>query len=224
MTVTDIEPIVSRYPAGRRDALIPLAPGGPGVARLPLARGRRPDRRAPAAAGQQGLRRGDLLQPVPLPAPGALPRPGLPRDGLPRQGIAQGALDAIQRTLNIKPGQTTRDGAVQPGGGRVHGRVRPRPGHRGQRRVPRGRHLGEGDERSCARCGRRRRRNDRRPTPRGPGVQGVLRRVLARAGPALSPAGGLPCKRPALPPERCVPDEARPSGTPACAATPSPAR
>ncbi len=64
---------------------------------------------APRTAGEQDLRRGHVLQPVPLPAPGQLPRPGLPRHGLPRQGLAS-VLEAVKRELKIEPGQTTRDG------------------------------------------------------------------------------------------------------------------
>ena len=40
------------------------------------------------SARQQDLRRGDLLQHVPLPAQGQVPRHGLPRHRLPRQGLA----------------------------------------------------------------------------------------------------------------------------------------
>ncbi len=106
----DIEPIVERYPAGRRDVLIPLLQEVQANCGLPVARRRRPHRPAPAAARQQGLRRRHLLQPVPLPAARPLPRPGLPRHRLPREEARSRRSRRSSARSSIKPGQTSRDG------------------------------------------------------------------------------------------------------------------
>ena len=67
-------------------------------------------------------------------------------------------LEAVKRELKIEPGQTTRDGDVQPGSGGLHRRLRAGPGDLRQRRVPRRRARPESVTRDPGRVPRERRR------------------------------------------------------------------
>lgn len=109
MTVTDIEPIVMKYPAGRRDALIPLLQevqdthgylSRDAVVRI----GQHLHLPASKVYGVATFYNQFRFQPL----------------GRYHVQVCRGTachvknslqtLNAIQRTLNIKPGQTTRDG------------------------------------------------------------------------------------------------------------------
>ncbi len=110
MTVTDIEPIVSKYPAGRRDALIPLLQevqeshgylSRDAVVRI----GRHLRLPASKVYGVATFYNQFRFQPL-----GRYHVQVCRGTACHVKGSLQ-ALSAIQRTLNIKPGQTTRDGA-----------------------------------------------------------------------------------------------------------------
>ncbi|MBP1635221.1 MAG: NADH-quinone oxidoreductase subunit [Acidobacteria bacterium] len=109
MTVTDIDPIVSKYPEGRRDALIPLlqdVQASQGyLSRDAVVRiGRHLRLPASKVYGVATFYNQFRFQPL----------------GRYHIQVCRGtachvkgslaALSAIQRTLNIKPGQTSRDG------------------------------------------------------------------------------------------------------------------
>jgi len=109
MTVTDIEPIVSKYPAGRRDALIPLlqevqASQGYLSRDAVLTIGRHLRLPASKVYGVATFYNQFRFQPL----------------GRYHIQVCRGtachvkgslsALSTIQRTLNLKPGQTSRDG------------------------------------------------------------------------------------------------------------------
>lgn len=109
MTVTDIEPIVSKYPAGRRDALIPLlqeVQASQGyLSRDAVVRiGRHLRLPASKVYGVATFYNQFRFQPL----------------GRYHIQVCRGtachvkgslsALSTIQRTLSIKPGQTSRDG------------------------------------------------------------------------------------------------------------------
>ncbi len=109
MTVTDIEPIVSKYPEGRRDALIPLlqdVQASQGfLSRDAVVRiGRHLRLPASKVYGVATFYNQFRFQPL----------------GRYHIQVCRGtachvkgslsALSTIQRTLNIKPGQTSRDG------------------------------------------------------------------------------------------------------------------
>ena len=74
VVIVSVEEAIRTIPQDMREASLALA-SRPGA----------------GPARQQGLRRGHVLQPVPLPAQGQVPRDGLPRHGLPREGLAEGA-------------------------------------------------------------------------------------------------------------------------------------
>ncbi|RPJ71950.1 MAG: NADH-quinone oxidoreductase subunit NuoE [Acidobacteria bacterium] len=110
MTVTDIEPIVSKYPAGRRDALIPLLQevqeshghlSRDAVVRI----GEHLRLPASKVYGVATFYNQFRFQPL-----GRYHVQVCRGTACHVKGSLQ-ALSAIQRTLNIKPGQTTRDGA-----------------------------------------------------------------------------------------------------------------
>ena len=109
MTVTDIEPIVSRYPAGRRDALIPLLQevqeslgflSRDAVVRI----GEHLKLPASKVYGVATFYNQFRFQPL-----GRYHVQVCRGTACHVKGSLQ-ALSAIQRTLNIKPGQTSRDG------------------------------------------------------------------------------------------------------------------
>jgi NADH-quinone oxidoreductase subunit E len=109
MTVTDIDPIVSRYPAGRRDVLIPLLQevqerhgylSRDAVARI----GRHLRLPASKVYGVATFYNQFRFQPL-----GRYHVQVCRGTACHVKGSLQ-TLHAIQRTLNIKPGQTTRDG------------------------------------------------------------------------------------------------------------------
>jgi len=110
MTVTDIEPIVSKYPAGRRDALIPLLQevqeshgylSRDAVVRI----GEHLRLPASKVYGVATFYNQFRFQPL-----GRYHVQVCRGTACHVKGSLQ-ALFAIQRTLNVKPGQTTRDGA-----------------------------------------------------------------------------------------------------------------
>ncbi len=109
MTVTDIEPIVTKYPAGRRDALIPLLQevqdtqgylSREAVVRI----GRHLRLPASKVYGVATFYNQFRFQPL-----GRFHVQVCRGTACHVKGSQQ-TLQAIQRTLNIKPGQTTRDG------------------------------------------------------------------------------------------------------------------
>ena len=110
MTVTDIEPIVSKYPAGRRDALIPLLQevqeshgylSRDAVVRI----GEHLRLPASKVYGVATFYNQFRFQPL-----GRYHVQVCRGTACHVKGSLQ-ALSTIQRTLNIKPGQTTKDGA-----------------------------------------------------------------------------------------------------------------
>jgi NADH-quinone oxidoreductase subunit E len=110
MTVTDIEPIVSKYPAGRRDALIPLLQevqeSNGYLSRDAVVRvGKHLRLPASKVYGVATFYNQFRFQPL-----GRYHVQVCRGTACHVKGSLQ-ALSAIQRTLNIKPGQTTRDGA-----------------------------------------------------------------------------------------------------------------
>jgi NADH-quinone oxidoreductase subunit E len=109
MIVTDIEPIVSKYPAGRRDALIPLLQDVQGtlgyLSRDAVVRiGRHLRLPASKVYGVATFYNQFRFQPL-----GRYHVQVCRGTACHVKGSLQ-TLQAIQRTLNIKPGQTTRDG------------------------------------------------------------------------------------------------------------------
>ncbi len=109
MTVTDIEPIVTKYPAGRRDALIPLLQevqdthgylSRDAVVRI----GQHLRLPASKVYGVATFYNQFRFQPL------GRYHVQVCRGTACHVKGSQQALSAIERTLNIKPGQTTRDG------------------------------------------------------------------------------------------------------------------
>lgn len=109
MTVTDIDPIVTKYPAGRRDALIPLLQevqdthgflSREAVVRI----GQHLRLPASKVYGVATFYNQFRFQPL------GKYHVQVCRGTACHVKGSQQTLSAIQRTLNIKPGQTTRDG------------------------------------------------------------------------------------------------------------------
>jgi NADH-quinone oxidoreductase subunit E len=109
MTVTDIEPLVAKYPAGRRDALIPLLQevqnthgylSRDAVLRI----GQHLGLPASKVYGVATFYNQFRFQPL------GRYHVQVCRGTACHVKGSQQTLSAIQRTLNVKPGQTTRDG------------------------------------------------------------------------------------------------------------------